>query len=199
MNERRQILSPEQIDELAEHLGEVLLDAEELATAVFAIDMAANSCRKGAPTPSEWKELRETNHAHMLLVAARATKLRALLRADLPIGLRARPLWKTAGLDWERFDADLETIADSATAEAEWGAPQKGAGRPADESRDKLISVVHNIYAEGVRSKSRGSHFERTVEMVLGHLDREVEDVHSLIVNALRRQPEPPFRVHPRP
>ena len=181
-------LSPEQVNELTEHLGEVLLDATERDAAVTAIDSAADL---GEPvTPSDWKWIRDGSHAHAAKVASRATQLRELLRSELPTGAFS----SLADLDWSRIDTDLGRVIEAATAEAEGSARQKGAGRPPDEFRDELIAVIYSAYPPGEGTKSRGSHFERTVEMVLGYIGREVEDVHGLIVKALRRRPEHPLR-----
>ncbi len=67
--------------------------------------------------------------------------------------------------------------------------PARGRGAPADDARDKLVSVVFAVYPPDAAKRTRGSRFEKTVEMVLGFcLGRDVEDVHRLVREALRRQ-----------
>lgn len=60
-------------------------------------------------------------------------------------------------------------------------------GRPRKLWRDNLVHRVYSIYPKGSAAKSHGSHFEETVGLLLGYLKREVDDVHSAVMDALSR------------
>jgi len=175
-------LTAEQAADLSAHLSEVLA-GDELERAVWAIDFAAADA-DSAVTPGEWKRSKDATHEHMSKVAAAADALGCLLH-------EGRPMWKTAGLDWDLFGAALATIAESAQAEATMHRSAPGAGRPPDEWRDKLIAVICSVYPPGAAL----AQVEATVELVLGFLGRDVQDVHGLVAKSLRRRPNAPFVV----
>lgn len=185
MTPARWILTEQQAQDLAEHLGEIL-SGEARESAVVAIDFAAAYCATGV-TPRTWRRMGDEKRVHMAAVEESANKLRGLLAQDWP-----QP--GTVDVDWPALKATLGTVADAARAEAATF-PRAGRGRPPDEWRDGLVSVIWSIYPPGAAKKAIGSHFETTVEMVFAILGREVEAVHGVVIAALRRQPAPPFRV----
>jgi hypothetical protein len=179
--------------ELRSHLGE-FLSGDPLISAVAAIDFAAAWLASGGSV----RERRANSKAackHQAAVAEAAEELLRLLSVELPGGCRARPLVATAGIEWDMLVATLERVAVSARQEAA-AYSTSGRGRPPDELRDILVSVIHSVYPSSAARKARGSHFERTVELVLRWCGRSIADVHGLCNEALARRPEPPYRVH---
>ena len=71
-----------------------------------------------------------------------------------------------------------------------------GRGRPRNQRVDDLIAYVWDLYPKGAAKKGAGSHFERTIHMLLGFLNfyrRDEEDpddynaLHNRIINSLHR------------
>jgi hypothetical protein len=110
--------------------------------------------------------------------------------------LAHRPeLWGEGSFDWRALEQQLAELERLVTRHIEGRTPRPRRGRTPLDWRDDLVSLAYSLYPEGEAAKSEGSHFESTVAMLLQYLDAEVNDVHSVVVDALRRQPEPPFRV----
>jgi hypothetical protein len=187
-------LTPAQAHELREHLGSVL-KVNDLDWAVAAIDMAASICFRGGAESYQRAEalrraesyLREQEasdrerHEHSRAVAEHADALVALLSGERPA--------------WAALIEPLRGVAQQAGIEADAYRPQAGAGRRADRWRDDLIATIYSVYPADTAKKTADSHFEQTVELVLGYIGREIENVHGLILAALNRTPDPPFYV----
>jgi hypothetical protein len=54
------------------------------------------------------------------------------------------------------------------------------------QHRDELISRIYSYYPNGSAKKTRGSHFEQTIEMVIGFLEPPPKDIHKTILNAMK-------------
>ena len=194
-------LTLEQVEDLTAHLAR-LLAGDSLADAVGAIDTAAvfvgpvvvvmadgdELLLRRTTTPGAERDRRRRESRHMRAVAATITSLRRLLETE-------RPLWGTAGVDWKRLDASLATIGEAGRIEGDALRPHEGRGRAPDEFLDDLISVIHGVYPPGAATLEEGSHFVTTVELVLAYRELDVKEIRSRIVGALRRRPEPPFRM----
>lgn len=190
-------LTPEQVDGLRDHLTGMVPESDpdgaDLDAAVLAIDRAASACARNK-MPSDLKRQRHAGRVHVEKLAAAADQLRELLDIEFVGDQGIQPLVMHNGA-WPELATTLRDVAARARGVASMLTPQPGERRPPDEHRDILISVIFSVYPPGTATKSRGSHFEQTVEMVLGDfLGRDVE-VHGLIRDALRRQPKPPFVV----
>ncbi|HVO12178.1 MAG TPA: hypothetical protein VMX54_15665 [Vicinamibacteria bacterium] len=182
-------LTVDNVRELSSHLAEVI-PSEHLAGAVAAIVAMADFMAHDTG-PSRNRRTRIARAAHLRKVAESAATLARLLRCGQP------SLYAVNGrvVDYAGLDGTLEQIAESARGEAWVMQPSAKAHRPPDEARDVLIATVYSVYPADEAKKAVGSHFETTVEMVLGFLGRDVEDVHGLILRSLRRKPEPPWLV----
>jgi hypothetical protein len=182
--------TPEQREELRAHLSEAIpspqLD-EALSSLDFMCKWAAAEIRLDEADPGCQSRERAALSRHLGAIKAHADNLRVLL------GER-HPLPGTAGIDWDQVERDLATISDAAQLERD-ARQRTGGGRPAFEWRDDLIALTFSLYPAEAQLKSAGSHFELTVELLLGFLGRDVEDVHGPINQALARRPDPPFRL----
>ena len=193
LSDRLIFFSEQQQEDVRVHLSE-LLGGDELKDALAAIDFACAYAEvEMLKSPGEWREHFDAKAWHFSRMLTFARNLRSSLRTE-------PPLWNTANLDWEKFDSALDQVIDSAQEHSRTEERPTRRGRPPEGWRDRLISVVHSIYPPGTAKKRVGSHFEDTVEILLGLLGREVEDVHTVILDALRRRPDPPYTVkHKRP
>lgn len=182
MNERR-FFTVEQETALADHLGGEL-GTDSILDAVLSLDLAcALAVDERALAPAV-RARTSASRAHMLAVLKHASALEELLRSE-------RPLVKTAGLDWAGLDRALSNVIESARLEVEATKPRRG--RPPLHWRDVMIAIAYEAYPTGKATRTIGSHFERTVEMLLEFIGQPVEDVHSLVMDALRRQPQAPW------
>jgi hypothetical protein len=62
-----------------------------------------------------------------------------------------------------------------------------GRGTPKKTHRDDIIRNIYNYYPDGTAKITVGSHFERTVEIVLDFLEPPLKDIHRTIRIALYR------------
>jgi len=185
-------LTDEDAADLAEHLGAVI-PARALPTAMLTIDMGCAEAQSSrTASPGEWQRQRRISHRHFAAIANHAAVLRDLLRTE-------RPLHNTAVVEWPAFDAALDVLIRSARVHAETNQPKSGRGRLPVEWRDRLVSLIYSVYPPGAATKTENSHFEDTVDRVLALLDAAVEDVHSVVLDALRRCPDAPYVVSPKP
>lgn len=203
-------LEPDPRRDLRAHLASAI-DPEQLDAAILAIDLVCwmakqeiDGAERLAQLPQKkraaayrrherarWRQLHVRHHATELAAAA----LKRALKNE-------RPLVGTVGVDWKSFDEQLLIIEASARAEAEICERLQRTGRGQRMPwRDKLIALVFSLYppdAATLRSASR-AHFVRTVTQVLFLLDHHVDNVRTVIADALRRHPEPPFRLFRQP
>ena len=169
-------LDPDQREELGQHLRPVIGDAD-IDRAIAAIDMGVYAC--GVMPPTEWAALQKASRRHSAAIAATASDLQALLKGS--------PVW---------FGLDLSDLADTLGALAALArVPKRRKWRPSDGRRDDLIAIVAHVYPPGSVGP-RGKHFAhlvRTVRLALSFIRAEPENVRPLVLEALRRRPEPPF------
>jgi hypothetical protein len=165
--------------------GDPLIDA--VAAIDFACAWAESEIRLEKKTPGWTRAERGVRFKHFSALLVHATAVQDLLRAN------RRPLPGTIDLDWTAFDDALATVINSTRREVAAARPGSKRGRPPEEWRDRLITVVFSVYPVGAAMKTTGSHFEETVRMLLEYLGRELEDIHSVTLDALHRQPAPPF------
>jgi hypothetical protein len=64
--------------------------------------------------------------------------------------------------------------------------PKKPRGAPPNERRSELIRQLWRNYPKGTAKKTEGSHFEKTVQMVLSWLEPSPKDLHKTIIKALK-------------
>ena len=178
----RRFLTAEQTDELEEHLGEILA-GDTLRRAVFAIDYAGAFLV--GQSAENWQESKTRRREELLSAAKKADDLLDSLARSRP------PL---TFLEPTLLMGQLQALAVAARVEA-MAFAGGGRGRPPDEWRDRLVSVIFSVYPPGEAKKTPGSHFEHTVEIALAYLDQDRQNVHGLILRALRRQPLAPFQV----
>jgi len=174
-------LTPAQERALTAHL-KLKLPAPDAARLFAAIQhwFAAG----GFGANAEAREWSAGHRRHMAQIATLARALQDALRVE-------PPLWNTAGIDWPTFDALLERV--SCSAEASSPAPERLTGAPRVRWRDDLIAVVHAHYPPDKLTVSWCSHFETTLEMLLGYLGEELEDLHTQVRRTLKRGAKPPF------
>jgi len=184
-------LTDRQSADIRRHLATVL-PFDHLASALFAIDWACAWAAVEIKIGPEACRQMGASRDHFQQVFEAANALRYRLAIE-------RPLSRTGDLDWEAFDDGLARVIDSALDHVGPARPRARRGRPPLDWRDRVISVVFSLYPEGAAKKTAGSHFEQTVEIVLELLDHEVADIHSVIVDALKRRPSPPFTVRTTP
>jgi hypothetical protein len=136
------------------------------------------------PEAQEWHA---DNRARSGRIAQLARALRCELEAE-----REREGIIVHGLDWPSLGASLERIA--TTAARLTGTPQAPKpGRRTLTWRENLIALVQAHYPSGKLSRSRGSHFEETIAMVLRFLGESLGDLHGQIIRTLKRRPASPF------
>jgi hypothetical protein len=176
----RHFLTAEQKNALAVHLSEVL-EGDRLSRAVFTLDLVCLSALFEGTFAAETKAAVARQHKFFCKMVTDGRALQA--------SLQQCPPFVREPLDWIAFDRALDSIIKAADCEAQASRPQCGGGRPPLRWRDKLIMYVYKVYPAKTATKSVGSHFERTVEMLLGFLARDVEDIHGVVVDALRRRP----------
>lgn len=180
-------LTPDQRLDLHESLRDLVPDDTAREAAILAIDMACGQAKLELQHPAVIAKHMAVERQHMRAVVKAVDQLRTALEHQWP-------RWGLAGLDRDRLLRDLAAVRAAATTDA--GPETRPApGRPPLVWRDRLIAVVYSIYPEGTALKSQGSHFERLVELLLEWLGAEIDDVHSVIIDAMRRCPDPPFRV----
>jgi hypothetical protein len=178
----------EQADAVREHLGRVLL-GHALNEAIATLDWVCAEASTTLSVPKdERRRLRAEEHSHRVSILKHAAALQRLLHAE-------RPLFRTAGLDWRQFDEWLAMLTEAARVEADCSRPASTKGRPAEDWRDRLVAVAYGVFPDGDAAIAKDSRFEVLVGMLLEFLDREIEDVHGMVVDALRRQPKPHFRL----
>jgi hypothetical protein len=187
-----EFLNEDQQAELTDHLSAVL-QGDQLAVAVASIDfmlvLADSELRIEAETGWGRAE-RAERFRHFSALVTCATTLQALLKAT-------RPLPGTAEISWKAFDDQLATVIEAAHIEIDAAHPTRKKGRPPEEWRDRLVSVAFSVYPAETATKAKNSHFERTIELLLGFLSQDLQDVHSVVIDALERQPKPPFTLTP--
>jgi hypothetical protein len=87
-------------------------------------------------------------------------------------------------LGWSALREHLAWLADVARQEAE--THRRRRGRPSETGwRNKLINRVWDAYPPARATRTRGGHFEETIEMLLKWIGDEPEDVHDVVVAAL--------------
>lgn len=131
--------------------------------------------------PPQIKRLRR----HHMRTAKLARELVAALDFEAPHGPMSE-LTSRAGyeLSWETLRRGLERLEEVAEAEAATQTSRRR-GRPSLAWRDELIRSVLDAYPQGEAMLGRGSHFERTVEMLLSWLGDKPADVHDVVVRAV--------------
>ena len=122
-------------------------------------------------------------HAHHKTIARLAGKLRERLGIEPPEAA-------SDSIDWATVDALLARVAQAAATDASLTGPRRP-GRPPLYWRDNLIAFAFACYPGGAALKSADSHFEQTVELLLGFLSHDPANVHDAVVDALARQPQP--------
>jgi hypothetical protein len=181
-----QSLDAEQEMLLKAHLLEVLTE-DDLRRVLPFLDEVLGIARVQIKHPEEYKAVRKQHYKHMTLILKHARALAALLEVQMP----------TAQLNhggYEIFQDRLDFLIHCAERDIESLRVRDGRkGRPSFEWRDSLIATVFHSYPKGKATKTDGSHFQQTIELLLQFLGREVENTHDVLVDALRRHPEPPF------
>jgi hypothetical protein len=177
----------EQRGEIEAHLSSAL-PADDIAWSVCSLDRACAFAGLSAAA----KAAMQAYYRHYNDIRKHAYALRVLL-VDLP----PMPMPDGDELDWVALDRQLEQLERSATfgtlGTGIRPAGRRRRGRPPFEWRDDLIAVAFNTYPPGMAINSADSHFETTITMLFGFLSHSVEDVHSVIADALRRRPVPPL------
>lgn len=181
-------LTPEQAGDLDERLADVIVDVDDRYDAIAAIDTVCFEAdlfkRHHDETASEQERKRFQE------MGRHAKELLRLLDGGRP------PRVGTGQIEWEPFRTWLVAAAAAAIVEGEnpqLRPPQLG--RRPKTWRDRIISMVYHVYPSGAATQTTGSHFEQTVDNVLEWMNGGVENVHDLICDALRRQPEKPVDV----
>jgi hypothetical protein len=194
----RDVFSPEQRADLEHNLKEILA-GESLNKGLIAVAIAFGEARIFIEHRHELKSLNDADREHFAAVLHHASALQALLSERRPTRHLSSRLW--APFDEElsrltlRFRTGLAAIAQSA-AQHVWGTQlATGPGRTPEVWRDRLIATVYHVYPPGTAKKAQGSHFEDTVDLLLRMLGQPVSDVHSVVLGALKRCPDPPIRV----
>ena len=185
----RLFLTADQEADLRAHLVPILGVGEALERALFDLDcacfLAADRIESATKVEARRKVAQETRrrHAHHKAIARLAGKLRERLGIEPPEAA-------SEGIDWPTIDALLARVAHAATTEASLTGPRRP-GRPPLYWRDNLIAFAFVGYPAGAALKSADSHFEQTVELLLGFLSHDSANVHDAVVDALARQPQP--------
>jgi hypothetical protein len=189
------VFSAAEVAGLREHLQTVLPEAARLETAVLAIAIAfqdavvAINNDDGALTPRLKAE-----RDHFRQVAAHARALRVLLESDAhPLYLTLSSRFPGASPSWfealeEAAELHIALATPSSAHYYESGATR---GRPPRVWRDRLIATVYSVYPPRAAKITENSHFEGIVAMLLGLLEPKLQDIHGLIVDALKRRPVP--------
>lgn len=178
-------LEPEQQAELETHLAAVF-PPDKLFDAILAADTVCAWARAEIDFPSALDE----RAAELDVMIASASRLSQLLqnRTSRPAGMNED--------EAATQSSQLERMRQRAVDESHVLAPQhRGRGRRRLEWRDRLVAVMWHAYPAGVATKSVGGHFEETIEILLRFLDRDVANVHGVIIEALKRQKAPAIRV----
>lgn len=167
-------LNERQRDELSKHLDSI--SGMDVESTIEMIDAACFFAKHNpeVPAPKIRKWIAEYTQ-----IRRAASKLVPLLSVhDFPKDLAIRII------------EDLENLIRLASARERSCSFWVGGGRGRKSIiwRDDLIALVFGRYPRGAAKKSVGSHFEQTIEMILGYLNKEVSDVHGVIVDALRRR-----------
>ena len=176
------VFTPAQREELTAHLRKVLPDPLD-----EVIERLDRQCEVAMLNPSDILRDRACFHKESQAIAAHGEALATLLTN-----------WGMVDDDGNfvglndvapSFHQDLRRIIAIAQVDANAWAPRgNGPGRRANFLRDQLITTTFEIYPPGEATKREDSHFERTVRLLLRYIDQEIEDVHSLVIDALRRQ-----------
>ncbi|MGE0450210.1 MAG: hypothetical protein AB7Q29_11580 [Vicinamibacterales bacterium] len=170
-------LSPDQAHELAAHLSPILQD-ELLYAAIAQIDHAYWNALMERSRPARDSQAAEAERRRFRAVATSATELLFALNDT-------RPVFGTEGID---FDALQETLLRVAASASIHSAPaDRPRHRPALAWRDELVAAVCAPYPEETTIATIAA----TVELLLGWLSADVQDVRSIVVDARRRRPEP--------
>ncbi|WP_242344006.1 hypothetical protein [Anaeromyxobacter terrae] len=173
--------------ELADHLAGAL-DVLEAAQVFYAIEHWFAAL--GVYTP-EVQDDAETSRRCCAEMEVHARGLRDAMRGETLIDRAG--LCRAAGIEWPDIEKFLETISQSAARLAEGPQPRGRGGAPPVEWREDLIALVHAHYPRGKATATRYGHFENTIELLLGYLGEELEDLHVQIVRTLARKPHSPF------
>jgi hypothetical protein len=180
--ERRVFLNPEQERELREHLARDI-PAAALSPAMQAINWQLKHGDFDERSRARSAATRKQRFSHRERMVRAVADLIELIYED-------RPGW--TDINWQTLVASLDELHKAARIERSIFEPHGRRGRKLFDGRDGLVSVAFSVYPRGTAKKSVGSRFEHTVEMLFRFLGIEVEDVHSVILDALRRQPIPP-------
>ena len=186
----RLFLTADQEADLRAHLVPILGVGEALERALFNLDcacfLATDHIESAKKVEAERKVAQETRrrHAHHKTIARLAGKLRERLGIEPPEAA-------SDDIDWATVDTLLARVAHAAATDASLTGPRRP-GRTPLYWRDNLIAFAFACYPAGVALKSADSHFEQTVELLLGFLGHpDPANVHDALVDALARQPQP--------
>jgi hypothetical protein len=185
----RLFLTADQEADLRAHLVPILGVGEALERALFDLDcacyLAAGRSKSARRVEAERKVAQVTRrrHAHHKTIARLTGKLRERLGIEAPEAA-------SDDIDWATVDALLARVAQAAATEASLTAPRRP-GRPPLYWRDNLIAFAFACYPAGEALKSADSHFEQTVELLLGFLSPDPANGHDAVVDALARRPQP--------
>lgn len=164
-------LQPKMRQELTTHLGKI--DKLNVDLALWGIDLMCSAAKNWKNTPM--REIRK-NGMRYKAVVRHTDKLVRLLK-EISDNRFAPSRFVEMLVYLSRRAADRSLVYEI----------EPGRGRKPIEWRDDLIEIVYRCYPSGSVVKSDGSHFEETIEMILGYIDKEVSDVHSVVMDALRR------------
>lgn len=157
--------------ELFDHLvKELEADYAAFCVCSLAFDMEAYSItdQNTAPTVADYRKVMDASH-----------DARRLYRLCCDY----QHLEKYAAYCWA-LSNDLMIDAKDASQTI----PKKrGRGRPpANRCREELIKRIYGHYPKELKKKSANSHFEKTVEMILGWVEPSPpQDIHAAIIRAL--------------
>jgi hypothetical protein len=126
---------------------------------------------------------------HYVRMSEMAHELIAVLDWEAPHGpmssLTARSGFQISWAPLRELLVQLQREAEEETAT--WTGKR---GRHTEKWRDELIRAVHAAYPQTTKSrakKSRESHFERTIDLLLDWLGAKVSDTHGAVIRALRK------------
>jgi hypothetical protein len=179
-------LSDAQQAELRGHLAK-RLEPDHVEWMLGAIDTQSASAAVDISEGKARREVLASKAAHHGAILEHATALRVLLKIERPLTVGICPTV------WDPLEATLWQIVGALRAHLEGTTPRPTRrGRKPEEWRDRLIALVFNLYPPGLAAKTADGHFEETIGMLLGYLGVEVNDVHSVVLDALARHPHLP-------
>lgn len=171
-------LSPEQARELYEHLAPVI-SGDAVYDAVAAVDHAAYAARAALRGVDSGHD--KERKTHLRSVEAHARELFLLLSDP-----EDRPRVGTDPVDFEALREMLLRVTASAHVEANPSEPRRF-GRPPLTWRDELVATICAIYPEETPIQV----VVETLELVLGWIGADVQDVHGVVKRARRRRGAP--------